>query len=64
MSHRKISATAHSKVSLDTATEQEFWCTYFAASAAELHTAVAAAGSYLVSVEDYLENCKQGRVAV
>jgi hypothetical protein len=63
MSHGKISATAHSKISLTTAAEQEFWCTYFGASTAELHTAVAAAGSYLVSVEDYLEARKQARAA-
>lgn len=63
MSPRKINVTAHSRISLDAAADQEFWCTFFDASAADLRAAVTAAGSYLVSVEDYLENRRQGGAA-
>ena len=51
--------TAHSKVSLATTADREFWCDYFGTDAAELNAAISAVGSYLVSIEDHLSSLQQ-----
>jgi len=63
MSYANFHPTAHSKVSLATAADQAFWSDYFSVSIAELHAAISVAGSYLVSIEDYLSNAQQEQSA-
>ncbi len=63
MSYANFHPTAHSKVSLATAADQAFWTDYFSVSLSELNAAISTAGSYLVSIEDYLSNAQQEQSA-
>ena len=63
MSYANFHPTAHSKVSLASAADQAFWSDYFGVSVAELRAAISAAGSYLVSIEDYLSAAQQEQSA-
>lgn len=63
MSYANFHPTAHSKVNLVTAADQTFWSDYFSVSVADLRSAIAQVGSYLVSIEDYLGRTHQEKSA-
>lgn len=63
MSYANFHPTAHSKVSLASAADQAFWSDYFGVSITELRAAISSAGSYLVSIEDYLSSAQQEQSA-